>query len=200
MTKKRPQQKGKTRKPKDGSEDDIIIPVMGPTGVGKSTFINIAAGQDRTLVGHDLTSCTAEIQVVRVTHPRFPSRRIVFVDTPGFDDTYVSDTEILRRIANWLKDTYTDDKKTVWYHLPARHFPGSHAGLPAAQFPDVQQAVRQRSCEKRHSRDNQMGPGGKANRRVPRTTARKQLLARDPTSRIEKSSVPGKQRLCMANR
>ena len=29
-------------------------------------------------------------------------RRVVLVDTPGFDDTDLSDTEILRRIAVWL--------------------------------------------------------------------------------------------------
>jgi hypothetical protein len=30
---------------------------------------------------------------------------MVFVDTPGFDDTYKSDTEILTLIANWLLTT-----------------------------------------------------------------------------------------------
>ena len=30
------------------------------------------------------------------------NRRLVLVDTPGFDDTDVSDSEILRRIAVWL--------------------------------------------------------------------------------------------------
>ena len=27
---------------------------------------------------------------------------VVFIDTPGFDDTHKSDTEILTIIANWL--------------------------------------------------------------------------------------------------
>lgn len=31
---------------------------------------------------------------------------MVFVDTPGFDDTYKSDTEILSMIADWLVKTY----------------------------------------------------------------------------------------------
>lgn len=30
------------------------------------------------------------------------------MDTPGFDDTNVSDTEILTRIADWMKDTYDE--------------------------------------------------------------------------------------------
>jgi len=32
----------------------------------------------------------------------------MLVDTPGFSDTNLSDTEILRRIATWMKDTYDD--------------------------------------------------------------------------------------------
>jgi hypothetical protein len=32
-------------------------------------------------------------------------RPVVFVDTPGFDDTYKSDMEILTMIANWLVRT-----------------------------------------------------------------------------------------------
>jgi len=57
-------------------------------------------------VGHGTTSCTANLQPV-VIDPgdRFPSLknyRVVMVDTPGFDDTFTSDVEILKRIAAWL--------------------------------------------------------------------------------------------------
>ncbi|KAH7925383.1 hypothetical protein BV22DRAFT_437890 [Leucogyrophana mollusca] len=84
---------------------------MGPTGVGKSTFVNSAAGEHATTVGHDLQSCTSSIQHVIVPYPPDPSRRIVFVDTPGFDDTYLDDSEILRRIAVWLARSYDDDMR-----------------------------------------------------------------------------------------
>ena len=30
-----------------------------------------------------------------------PSKNVVFVDTPGFDDQNLSDTEVLKRIADW---------------------------------------------------------------------------------------------------
>ncbi|KAG1740774.1 P-loop containing nucleoside triphosphate hydrolase protein [Suillus paluster] len=85
--------------------------VMGPTGVGKSTFINTAAGKVVTPVGHDLQSCTATIQHAFCPYPGNRSRRIVFVDTPGFDDTFVDDSEILRRIAVWLATSYGNDMK-----------------------------------------------------------------------------------------
>jgi len=33
---------------------------------------------------------------------------VMLVDTPGFSDTNISDTEILKRIANWMRDMYDD--------------------------------------------------------------------------------------------
>jgi len=49
-----------------------------------------------------MKSHTADIQSIRVTHPA-SNCPVVLVDTPGFDDTYKSDMEILRKIAEWLK-------------------------------------------------------------------------------------------------
>ena len=59
-------------------------------------------------VGHDLKSCTNKLQHAFIElshiskHQELKGRRIVIVDTPGFDDTTVDDSEILRRIAVWL--------------------------------------------------------------------------------------------------
>jgi len=69
-------------------------------------FINYLLGEDRMKVGHATTSCTAHLQpAVLDPSKKFPSLknyRVVIVDTPGFDDTFVGDVEILRRIADWL--------------------------------------------------------------------------------------------------
>lgn len=94
---------------------------MGPTGVGKSTvgtpsltiflfpiarqFINRATRQDSGTIGHKLKSCTTEIQAVQTYHPK-TKHPIVFVDTPGFDDTFKSDTEILALIEAWLVQVF----------------------------------------------------------------------------------------------
>lgn len=96
--------------------------VMGPTGVGKSTvclsstrcilldlhlsfrlkFINTLLGRNVMRVGHDITSCTSKLEYAVVDKPTGLDCRVVVVDTPGFDDTYEEDVEILRRIAVWL--------------------------------------------------------------------------------------------------
>ena len=54
-------------------------------------------------VGHRLYSCTSSAQHVIIPHPTDEKRRIILVDTPGFDNTYVGDVEVLRRIALWLE-------------------------------------------------------------------------------------------------
>ncbi|KAH0578625.1 hypothetical protein H2248_003763 [Termitomyces sp. 'cryptogamus'] len=111
-TEKRAVWKGKEQKVEDRflsdpRDTDFVIPVMGPTGAGKSTFINYVAGQNVTIVGHNLKSETQQLQHVVLPHPTESTRRIIIVDTPGFDDTYVADSEILRRISVWLARSYS---------------------------------------------------------------------------------------------
>lgn len=64
-------------------------------------FVNLASGSDLP-VGHGLQSCTEELQ-----HAQFDynGRQVVLVDTPGFDDTKRSDTEVLKLIAAFLTTT-----------------------------------------------------------------------------------------------
>ncbi|KAF9484397.1 hypothetical protein BDN70DRAFT_917762 [Pholiota conissans] len=105
----------------DGHSSDVIIPVMGPTGVGKSTFINNVIGEDKAVVGHGLKSQTAQLQPIVIPfgqqgvfsqpYGEGQEGRLILVDTPGFDDTYVDDAEILERISLWLKKSYMDKVK-----------------------------------------------------------------------------------------
>ena len=71
-------------------------------------FIGTATGADAG-VGHDLESCTSKIGIIRMS---LLGTKIVFVDTPGFDDTKKTDSEILMMISNWLEKTYVVHERT----------------------------------------------------------------------------------------
>ncbi|KAF9781349.1 P-loop containing nucleoside triphosphate hydrolase protein [Thelephora terrestris] len=86
----------------------IGIAVMGATGSGKTSFINAASGS-HLRVGNNLKSCTAEVEIAEEF--TLDGRRVLLIDTPGFDDTNVSDAEILEKIAAFLAVTYKSGSK-----------------------------------------------------------------------------------------
>jgi hypothetical protein len=65
-------------------------------------FINLATGGDHAIIGHKLLSCTREVRAVRCRRPDGSDGNVVFLDTPGFDDTHMTDAEVLIAIADWL--------------------------------------------------------------------------------------------------
>ncbi|CAL1707967.1 unnamed protein product [Somion occarium] len=80
--------------------------VMGALGTGKSTFINLVSGSNFQVGPGSSTTQVQSSQPFDVG-----GRRIVLIDTPGFDDTTRTDTDILRMIATYLENTYNDNKK-----------------------------------------------------------------------------------------
>ncbi|EED19615.1 conserved hypothetical protein [Talaromyces stipitatus ATCC 10500] len=76
---------------------------MGVTGSGKSTFISLLADQP-VEVGHSLHSSTVDIRIYSFDDER--EGTIVLIDTPGFDDTTRSNTEVLKEIAFFLAALY----------------------------------------------------------------------------------------------
>ncbi|KAG1750748.1 P-loop containing nucleoside triphosphate hydrolase protein [Suillus lakei] len=81
----------------------IRIAIMGPSGSGKTTFINEASGSDFA-IGKGLESCTSEVQATKPF--KLNGREVTLIDTPGFDDTSRSDTDILAMIGAYLSQTY----------------------------------------------------------------------------------------------
>lgn len=102
---------------------DVIIAVMEVTGVGKTLFILLFTDEN-LVIGYSLEACEAplpdrlfeptplilqlgtNIVGIHECNKVIPGRRLFFINTPGFDDTYKSDTDILRKVANWLSQVY----------------------------------------------------------------------------------------------
>ncbi|KDQ13005.1 hypothetical protein BOTBODRAFT_175882 [Botryobasidium botryosum FD-172 SS1] len=81
--------------------------VMGSTGAGKTTFVNLVT--DKNLqVGHGLSSSNVEIQAADCILEG--GRRVRLIDVPGFDDTYISDIDILDMISTYLAVTYRSER------------------------------------------------------------------------------------------
>ncbi|KAH8800295.1 P-loop containing nucleoside triphosphate hydrolase protein [Xylogone sp. PMI_703] len=87
---------------------NIVIAVMGVTGSGKSTFIKTISGRDDVIVGNNLTSETSEVRAYEFSHK---DTNYTLIDTPGFDDTNFSDSEITELILNWLKTSFIEDTR-----------------------------------------------------------------------------------------
>ena len=62
-------------------------------------FINLASNSDFR-VGFGLESCTNVVQLARPFE--LHGRNVFLIDTPGFDDTSKSDTDVLKMIAAFL--------------------------------------------------------------------------------------------------
>ena len=56
-------------------------------------------------MGHGLESFTSQIAVYKISFQGLPGSDIHFVDTPGFDDTRISDVDIFKMISDWLLNT-----------------------------------------------------------------------------------------------
>ncbi|KAF3921570.1 hypothetical protein AA313_de0203902 [Arthrobotrys entomopaga] len=110
----------------------IVIAVMGVTGSGKSTFIATLTGRPIE-IGHGLQSCKKPIpniiydpqplnfgppcikgtgEVAVYSYRDEATDRIIYlVDTPGFDDTTRSDTDVLKEVAYFLSVSYSSKIK-----------------------------------------------------------------------------------------
>ncbi|KAM0425879.1 hypothetical protein ACHAPT_008817 [Fusarium lateritium] len=94
----------------DGNANGLaLIAVMGVTGSGKSNFLQhlIRSSQGPT-VGHNLYSCTQKTEKYEC---RLGNKHVVFFDTPGFDDTYRGDANVLADVAEVLSSSYRNNLK-----------------------------------------------------------------------------------------
>ncbi|CAF9907857.1 MAG: hypothetical protein ALECFALPRED_004023 [Alectoria fallacina] len=80
-----------------------IVAFLGMTGAGKSTIIKLLTDSDEIVIGDSLRSCTASVQEYEVI---LDGIKFTLVDTPGFDDPFRSNEEILEEIARWFAASY----------------------------------------------------------------------------------------------
>lgn len=116
---------------------------MGVTGSGKSTFISKCCEDLSSIVGDSLSSCKQHELVRSVLLAdsigtdkcesytfKYGNSTIHLIDTPGFDDTRKSDTDVLRDIAGWLVLAYRHDVRLsgmVYLHsISETRMKGSH--------------------------------------------------------------------------
>ncbi|KAF9034333.1 P-loop containing nucleoside triphosphate hydrolase protein [Panaeolus papilionaceus] len=80
----------------------IVIALMGPTGAGKSSFVEALAGRSQNfkLASNQLDSFTQSVTAYKISTS---TRPIYLVDTPGFADTTKSAKEITDMIAAWME-------------------------------------------------------------------------------------------------
>jgi GTPase Era involved in 16S rRNA processing len=90
------------------SQQDRIVVLLGHPGAGKSTFIDYAikGKGEGPGIGHGMPNPhTREFEAFSYPHPTdgYP---VVFVDTPGFDEEFMSATSVLAELGDWLKKKY----------------------------------------------------------------------------------------------
>ena len=78
----------------------------GNVAYGVPQFLNLISRSNEFAVGDGLGSCTSEVTFARTT---VDGAEVALIDTPGFDDTNVSDTDLLKMICHTLSMMYVFD-------------------------------------------------------------------------------------------
>ncbi|TFK24911.1 hypothetical protein FA15DRAFT_669112 [Coprinopsis marcescibilis] len=80
-------------------------------------FINLLLGKSIAPVSDKIDPCTTQLNYYAIVnsnlHPILKGRRLVLLDTPGFQNTYEDDTEMLRKVATWLSASYQAKMKVA---------------------------------------------------------------------------------------
>ncbi|KAF9031035.1 hypothetical protein BJ165DRAFT_1535527 [Panaeolus papilionaceus] len=86
----------------------VVYIIMGPTGAGKSTFVEALAGPSQNLAisSNQLAGFTQHITAYKLVNVKwgfFSAYEIYLVDTPGFSDNRISEIEVMEMLRGWLE-------------------------------------------------------------------------------------------------
>ncbi|KAF9042469.1 hypothetical protein BJ165DRAFT_1321924, partial [Panaeolus papilionaceus] len=87
-----------------------IHSILGPTGAGKSSFIESLAGEGQSLgISKDqLAGFTQEVTAYKVKNAIVEvnefTYRLYLIDAPGFSDSKISELEIITKVKQWMND------------------------------------------------------------------------------------------------
>ncbi|KAF9032029.1 hypothetical protein BJ165DRAFT_1599134 [Panaeolus papilionaceus] len=89
-------------------DEAVVYIIMGPTGAGKSTFIEALAGgsQNLAISSNQLAGYTQRVTAYKLVNvaQKQSARAIYLVDTPGFSDSKISEMEVVDMLRDWLKE------------------------------------------------------------------------------------------------
>ncbi|KAG8821606.1 hypothetical protein FRB91_008600 [Serendipita sp. 411] len=93
--------------------NDKVVVVMGPTGSGKSTFVDYATDGLAGGIGHSLQACTGSIRLFKTDLVAEDGRPVLLVDTPGLDDADKPEVHVVNMVAKALLKASTSRKFRV---------------------------------------------------------------------------------------
>ncbi|KAF9032573.1 hypothetical protein BJ165DRAFT_1534985 [Panaeolus papilionaceus] len=110
--------------------------IMGPTGAGKSSFIEALAGESQKLsISKDqlagYTQTVTAYRLVNVMHTDWDGtmRPVYLIDTPGFSDSKISEIEVVNMVRKW-----GDDNHQMYYSTSIFYFtPITETRLPGSR-------------------------------------------------------------------
>ncbi|KAF9035514.1 hypothetical protein BJ165DRAFT_1533511 [Panaeolus papilionaceus] len=87
------------------TEERYVVLLVGPTGAGKSNFVEILSGGNLTGISRNqLKGVTQTVQLYRMLNCKRCHKTVYLVDTPGLCDNDLSEMRVFRMISGWMKE------------------------------------------------------------------------------------------------
>ncbi|PPQ71195.1 hypothetical protein CVT24_010013 [Panaeolus cyanescens] len=103
----------------ESPETTFMIILMGPTGSGKSSFIERLGNMNLGISKDQLEGYTDAVRAYRLVNVVYGhgSSPIVLIDTPGFLDRRLPETKTLKMVRQWIKQNNVDAiHRVIYFH------------------------------------------------------------------------------------